>query len=536
MNPNRWTLVLAAAAVLTPSGFGQHAEPDAAGEPERVTRGAVQLLWRCPGPGADAEPREHLTLVTEHGETLWLDASAELLEPLGGRYAVNGRRVTVRGRLLPGAGRGRWQATAIDDLGPAGADAGETAGTVSRPFINILVRFAGNSATPATPAYFNSLFATTPPGLNHYFRELSYNEVNLDGTATVGWFNLPQPRSYYVYDDDGDGGEDLNFDRLLDDAIAVADAGVFFPNYFGINICANDSIDACCAWGGSRSRTIDGQTRTYGVTWLPPWGYQQQAVLAHEIGHTLGWPHSSGPYGEKYDSRWDVMSGGGTCTAPDPTHGCLGNHTIGFHKADISGWIPAARRFDAPAATTSVITLHRISTLAAANYMYAKIPISGTRFYTAEVRRFFSYDNQIPFEGVLLNDVVLNRPNGWPAWVVDPDNDNDPNDDSAAFLPGEAYHDAGNAVLVKVLGPAPNGYVVGISRAPRNPCYGDAAWGGTENGTVTLPFNTVNECVAAVVPGGTIRLRPGTYAENLVIRHACNVVRNATSGVVTIGN
>ena len=55
------------------------------------------------------------------------------------------------------------------------------------------------------------------------------------------------------------------------------------------------------------------------MTWLPPWGYESQGPVAHEMGHGFGLPHSSGPYNATYDSRWDVMSDvWGNCPPYDP--------------------------------------------------------------------------------------------------------------------------------------------------------------------------------------------------------------------------
>ncbi len=56
----------------------------------------------------------------------------------------------------------------------------------------------------------------------------------------------------------------------------------------------------CCAWGGERTRTIDGVTKNWGVTWLPPWAHKQ-SILAHEMGHAFGLPHSNNWDDDEYD-------------------------------------------------------------------------------------------------------------------------------------------------------------------------------------------------------------------------------------------
>lgn len=80
----------------------------------------------------------------------------------------------------------------------------------------------------------------------------------------TGWYTLPQPRSYYVYDRNGDGLEDSDSGRLLDDCAGAADADVFFPEFFGLNLMfsADLSCDGgTCSFGGSSTFTRDGQTR-----------------------------------------------------------------------------------------------------------------------------------------------------------------------------------------------------------------------------------------------------------------------------------
>ena len=92
--------------------------------------------------------------------------------------------------------------------------------------------------------------------------------------AVAGWVTLPGPRSSYLVNGS------LNFGKALQDCTAAADATVYFPSFLGINLMFNGDLDGY-AWGGSSTLTRDGVTKTYSVTWLPPWGYENQGVLAH---------------------------------------------------------------------------------------------------------------------------------------------------------------------------------------------------------------------------------------------------------------
>ena len=94
-----------------------------------------------------------------------------------------------------------------------------------------------------------------------------------------------------------------------DGRTVAADAEIDFSKFRGINMQFNSTLWGY-SWGGAWTTTLDGQTREWGATWMANWA--TQATYAHESGHSLGLPHSSGPYSSVYDSRWDVMSGGGS--------------------------------------------------------------------------------------------------------------------------------------------------------------------------------------------------------------------------------
>ena len=211
----------------------------------------------------------------------------------------------------------------------------------TKKFVTILCRFADSpSEPPVPPSYYSGLMSNTYPGLDHYWREASYGTINLGGSIVVGWYRLPNPKSYYVYDANGDGIPDLDFFRLTEGAATVADPDVFFPEFFGVNFVYEDDT-VRIANGGGTFLTRDGVSQLYGSTWINTGpGALHQTLFAHEMGHAFGLPHSSGSYGQIYDSRWDVMSIGYGFT--DPTYVRVGTGTISYHK-DILGWIQPDR-------------------------------------------------------------------------------------------------------------------------------------------------------------------------------------------------
>jgi hypothetical protein len=149
-----------------------------------------------------------------------------------------------------------------------------------------------------------------------------------------------------------------------------------------------------------------------------------------------------------------------------PTYGCLGQHTISYHK-DIEGWI-GTKKITIDVGAQATITLEQLAQPQTANYLMAQIPIAGstTHYYTVEVRRKVGYDVKLPGQAVIIHDVDTNRSNGRDAYVIDIDNNGNTGDEGSHWTVGETFSDAINNITVQVLSSTSTGFVLTVSNNP----------------------------------------------------------------------
>lgn len=420
--------------------------------------GWMSIIWETPAAGP---VHVHYLLTDGSGQRYALNITQGVATASGGPRELQGARVelTLRAPTLRASTAAPLEVAAIRVLAK---DRKKTVGSTdqfsaaavsgSQPVATLLCKYASTKGKLEKKSHFEELMGPTHPGMDHYFREISYDNINLTGSEVHGWYDLPL--TYTEYNNLADG---LN--RIVEDCTAAADTDVYFPDFFNMNIMLSES--GIGNWGGGLVLTLDGVNRFWGVAWISDWE-NSQAVVAHEMGHVFGLPHSSGPYGQTYDSLWDVMSGGGLLH--DNQFGYLADHTISYHK-DILGWIPATQEYTGVSGSTQTITLERLAlpTDGGTAYLMATVPIDATHFYTVEARRFAGYDDGLPGEAVVIHEVDPLRSNE--AQVVDPDGNGDPNDSGAMFVPGEVFDDPANGISVSVDSDTGTGYVVTISRA-----------------------------------------------------------------------
>ncbi len=438
-----------------------------------------------------AHPRDLYFLYDERGtrDYIRLEVSQSQVAALGGAQRLRGQRVTVSGTMTTGtrALASLEPVLSVSQLRLAGVATQSTevvSGTVR--YINLLCKFSDVSTEPHAPAWYTNLLGMTSPGVGHYYRESSYQLVDMTGSTTVtGWLTLPQPKSYYTT-----SGNFPNTTRLLTDCLAAADAQVDYTQYWGVNLFLNADFNV----GGVGSigrwpRTLDGVSGQWGFTWIPDNG-AQAGVLYHEIGHNFGFPHASnavamtGASPNEYGNVWDVMGNGQGWT--DPTYGWVSSHTSMYHK-DTAGWLAANRRFTYTGGTQAV-TLEQSAQAGANNYLAAFIPIGGssTHMLVVEARRKTGYDAGLPGNAVIIHEVDTGRT--VPAYVVDADNDNITSDAETQWVAGETYtSDYGITITVNTA--TATGFTITI--ATQTGCPAPAMTAPEQGATVAAPSASI---------------------------------------------
>jgi hypothetical protein len=457
---------------------------------QTIEQGTLQLEWgdpARPAPGrARLAPRFNAHLVKDDGSRIVLDP-VQARRAAGDLYVLANRRVAV---AFAAPGTTKSTARTIEAIVPAdrttqsspvhaaGARvmAAAPVGGTTR-WVTLMCKFSDIGTEQKTQAFFQSQYGEGVGQLGHYWREVSYDKINLTGSSAYGWFTLPQPRSYYVTEENGEDKADLK--KLFADCGAAADATVDFSSVQGVNMMFNGDLDGY-AWGGGMCAPLEGRSNfCTRATWNPPWSFSNLAPLAHEMGHGYGLPHSDNSDGDSdtYDNPWDVMSDGWYNAVSDSTYGTRPKHINMFQRHRLS-WVDGARQ--------QVIVLGDLATREIA-LDYAHLAGSGnvqmlvlslspqadpyaTVVYTLEARK-----REGPYEGALAGDAVIIHKvqASGTAYSIDADVPpaNRANNEGSMFKVGERWVTPEGSHAITVKAKTATGFVVtvGPPRAMSSP-------------------------------------------------------------------
>jgi M6 family metalloprotease-like protein len=431
--------------------------------PRDVTlEGSLSLIW-VDNPARmelSLPPLVYLTL--ENGlKTLVIpDPQSGLsLEDL---LVLEGERVQVQGEwaVLPGsAASDVFLASSIllldDELRPA-AVSDFVLG--NQRWLSILCMFPNIPEVSHDLSFFQDMYSSSYPGLDHYWRELSYDKINLAGSMAYGWFTMPKPSSDYStvnpYPD---------LAALAQDCAAAADPAVYFPDFDGVNYMFN-AVSPGWMYGGREPVFVDGSYISLPTTWLSPGGYQHLGLVAHEMGHAFGLPHSTAGHGGVSTNPWDVMSiFYGAHIDEDSIYGRHGPHTIAYHK-QLLGWIPPEQVYTARSGTLATIHLERLALPQTNDYLIAVIPKAGSlrQFYTIEARYDVGYDQQLAGTAVIIHDVDIDN-GSVPAFLMDINSNGFAGYDGAMWTEGETFIDESLGISVSIDERTASGFLVTIN-------------------------------------------------------------------------
>lgn len=494
--------------------------------------GTLYARWSDPKPGSRAKSYTEYWLLAANNQVYNLQLSKAFQQANSNLDSLVTQQVKVSGLVAANskaqAGAVSLQVNALVALNK-GQPKTQPRLSGSKPFISIMCKFADITDEPQNVDYFRNQLTgpNNAISFDKYIRELSYNQVNLQGSDAEGWFTLPKTRTTYV----NDAAQNFDSTTLAQDCTnAALQANVNFNGYYGINLMFNGSLGGV-SLGGYQQLSLTGQSQSWHVTWLsydPPapgtisgsgsiFGWPTQGVMAHEMAHSFGAPHSNDANGYQYGSDWDAVSNpswnctdanGNLTQFVDPAYGCTGQGIIAYSKLKM-GFLPTSQvlYYDGSMGAKAV-TLERLDQPTNNNPLLILVPIPGTtdQYYSVEARYRVGFDAKLPTDAVLIHRVDGSKGGlDVAAQLVAPPNSTDPGGAGVAWLPGTTFSDTANNISISVQNATATGFVVVIN----SPQSVSLATTQTNSGPPTAANNntitfTTTVSVAGAVPANNV--------------------------------
>jgi immune inhibitor A len=295
------------------------------------------------------------------------------------------------------------------------APKGETAQDTLKPFV-LCIDFSDNTASKDTSEFSFLLFSVDyafPTGsFRDYYLENSYDMLDPNG-AVFGWVRAPQTYEYYVGDDYGTGSYPHNCQRMVEDALTIANAYVNFQEFDhdddgwidGLIVIhagpgaeeTGDTADVWShEWSMSTTKIFDGvymRQYTMNPEIHPGGALMDIGVFCHEFGHFMG---AVDLYDYGYDSEgvgdWSVMASGSYNNGSrTPAHFDAYHKYSILHFSSVVTMQSNETNVEIPQAETSPVA-----------YRLWKDGYGGSMYFLVENRQKTGYDSYIPGEGLLI--------------------------------------------------------------------------------------------------------------------------------------
>jgi len=329
----------------------------------------------------------------------------------------------------------------IDRPAPLGAP---VIGT--RPALVLLVDYSDLTHNgSSTPSLYDSLLFSVgtypaPGSMRDFYQEASYGLFDISPSLVDGaWRQVANAHNYYAdadgipdtADDYGWGAYPQNAQKLVVDAVALADPYVDFSSYasggqvqglFVIHAGRGAETDLShkdWIWShmwalNEHAVTVDGVTvNLYSMepeyTWSA--GDSTVGIFCHEYGHVLGLPDL---YDTDYSSEglgnWSLMAGGSW----NGSSGTSPAHPDAWCKIEL-GWIdPVVQTTNETGAS-----IPRVEDSAVAYQLWTN-GVIGTEYFLLENRQLVGFDAALDGDGLLLYhvDEMASQTNDWHPMVM----------------------------------------------------------------------------------------------------------------------